>query len=92
MTQLAWHQQQHTLILQGVLDQFTLLPFWQQFHHNWDQQITILDVSTISQIDSAGLAMLTYFVNQYQLQLNGITTTLMTLIKLYNLQQVLNIK
>lgn len=83
------------LILSGCLDRETLLPLWQQ-RENLLRGVKCIDVAQLSHVDSSGLALLVHLRNTAStqgtaLQIFGITDRLRTLIKLYNLQEIIPI-
>ncbi|MCG8710371.1 lipid asymmetry maintenance protein MlaB [Brenneria sp. 4F2] len=93
---LSWQSQQSTLVLAGGLDRETLLPLWQQR----DQLLadkTVLDVSGLRRVDSAGLALLVHFYYQRsqrggELKIIGAGDRLKTLIALYNLNEIVPVE
>lgn len=90
---LNWRADDHILHLSGELDRDSLLPLWQQ-RVQVLKNITVLDVSELSRVDSAGLALLVHLLGDSQigeqsLTLAGITHRLQTLITLYNLQAII---
>lgn len=90
---LSWRAEGQTLYLNGELDRDSLLPLWQQRIQAL-KNITVLDVSELNRVDSAGLALLVHLLGDLQigkqpLTLVGITDRLQTLITLYNLQAII---
>lgn len=90
---LNWQLNINSLLLQGDLDRDTLLPLWQQ-RNKLLTDIDCIDVTQLQRVDSAGLALLVHFKSQQQnikLAISVISDQLATLIKLYNLQQIISI-
>ncbi|RLM27558.1 anti-sigma B factor antagonist [Brenneria alni] len=90
---LNWQSQQSTLVLSGALDRETLLPLWQQRGMLLADK-TSLDVSGLTRVDSAGLALLIHFYHQQsqkgvELGITGAGDRLKTLIALYNLNEII---
>ncbi|WP_367680348.1 lipid asymmetry maintenance protein MlaB [Candidatus Fukatsuia anoeciicola] len=90
---LDWELQQNILLLRGNLNHKTLLPLWQQ-SHTLLVGINFIDVTQLQRVDSSGLALLVHLQQRsYQhgttLTISGISEQLKTLIKLYNLQQII---
>lgn len=84
---------QETLVLVGELDRVTLLPLWEQ-RVSALNGIRWLDVSQLTRVDSAGVALMLHLCEMQrqqggQLQLIGVTDKLSTLIALYNLHDIL---
>ncbi|ATA25630.1 anti-sigma B factor antagonist [Brenneria goodwinii] len=93
---LSWQSQQATLVLAGGLDRETLLPLWQQREMLLADKTT-LDVSGLSRVDSAGLALLIHFyyqrsLNGGELRIIGAGDRLKTLIALYNLNEIIPVE
>ncbi|MCU5773426.1 lipid asymmetry maintenance protein MlaB [Erwiniaceae bacterium BAC15a-03b] len=91
--QLSWRVEASTLSLQGELDRETLLALWQQ-RDTVMKQIDTIDVSALDRVDSAGLALLVHLRQMLQQQgktplFTGVTDKLLSLINLYNLQQII---
>lgn len=86
---LSWQIEATTLILKGVLHRDTLLLLWQQYE-TITQQTNTIDISALSLVDSAGLALLVHMRQHIQqqrtAQFSGISDKLFSLISLYNLQ------
>lgn len=80
------------LSLQGELMHNTLADLWQQ-RHQVLKGIRIIDLSQLSRVDSAGLALLVHFSSSHDeresLMLQGVQPALHSLIVLYNLQGLL---
>ncbi|SFN26280.1 phospholipid transport system transporter-binding protein [Izhakiella capsodis] len=90
--QLTWRCVDGRLALNGRLNHETLLPLWPQ-RDELIKGVSLLDVSGLEQVDTAGLALLVHLreeaIKQGQtLQIMGITDRLQSLISLYNLQQL----
>ncbi|APC13391.1 MULTISPECIES: lipid asymmetry maintenance protein MlaB [Providencia] len=90
---LAWEQTEMTLHLTGTLDRDSLMVFW-------DKKTVLLEsigninVSGLTHVDSAGLAMLVRLKGEFQaknrsLSITGISENLKTLIELYGVQTVI---
>ncbi|QTF10283.1 lipid asymmetry maintenance protein MlaB [Brenneria izadpanahii] len=93
---LSWQSQQSTLVLSGGLNRETLLPLWQQRDMLLADKTT-LDVSGLSRVDSAGLALLIHFYYQRslkggELKIVGAGDRLKTLIALYNLDEIIPVE
>ncbi|MDR0806550.1 MAG: lipid asymmetry maintenance protein MlaB [Enterobacteriaceae bacterium] len=91
---LNWPAENGELMLSGELDCDTLLPFWDIRQQILTADIHTLNVSALSRVDSAGLAMLVHIldeasVRQQPLTLIGVTAKLQMLIDLYNLRQII---
>ncbi|WP_428944340.1 lipid asymmetry maintenance protein MlaB [Pantoea sp. FN060301] len=91
--QLSWQSEAGRLQLAGVLERETLLRLWEK-RFDVMKQIDTIDVSALSRVDSAGLALLVHLrqIAQQQgktLRFSGITDKLRSLIALYNLQQII---
>nr|WP_024966674.1 lipid asymmetry maintenance protein MlaB [Pantoea sp. IMH] len=90
---LSWQSEGNQLRLAGVLERETLLALWEA-RYGVMKQIDTIDVSALSRVDSAGLALLVHLqqIAQQQgntLKFSGITDKLHSLISLYNLQQII---
>ncbi|PIJ51040.1 anti-sigma B factor antagonist [Erwinia sp. OLTSP20] len=90
---LSWTSAQGKLALSGWLTHETLLPLWQQ-REDLMNGVSLLDVSGLEQVDTAGLALLIHLRETAKkqpltLQMSGITDRLRALIGLYNLQSVM---
>lgn len=91
--QLQWQQQATALRLSGKLDHESLLPLWNQ-RNTLMQGISEIDLSGLSRVDSAGLALLVHLQDIVRrqgshLEFNGIPDKLQSLIALYNLQHII---
>jgi phospholipid transport system transporter-binding protein len=91
MSLISWQQQGDVLYLKGVLDRDTLNQVWQQGSSLLDM-ISNIDVTELTRVDSAGLALLVNYCLNFNLQLIGINAQLRTLIQLYNLEKVITEK
>ncbi|MCO6523728.1 MAG: STAS domain-containing protein [Candidatus Schmidhempelia sp.] len=91
MSLIDWQQRNEILYLKGVLDRYTLNQVWQQGRSLLDT-VSNIDVSELTRVDSAGLALLVNYCLNFNLQLIGINAQLHTLIKLYNLEKVITEK
>ncbi len=90
---LRWQRTASTLALSGKLDRDTLLALWQA-RDSAMAGITTVDVAALDRVDSAGLALLVHLREIARAQgttplFSGITDKLDSLIKLYNLQQII---
>lgn len=90
---LRWQLQDRTLHLSGKLDRDTLLPLWWQ-RESVMAQAENIDVSALDRVDSAGLALLVHLREGGRDRgkapcFSGITDKLLSLITLYNLQQII---
>ncbi|MBW7981629.1 lipid asymmetry maintenance protein MlaB [Enterobacillus tribolii] len=86
---LSWQKEGQTLKLSGALDRDSLLALWDT-RQSALQGVSLLDVSALQRVDSAGLAMLVHLQNEGRpLALSGITDRLRTLIALYNLSDII---
>lgn len=91
---LNWQAENGVITLSGDLDRETLLPFWKVRQQVIGADITTIDVSALSRVDSAGLAMLVHLLDEGEsrkqpLKLTGMTEKLQMLASLYNLQQII---
>lgn len=59
--QLNWVHDQGRLILQGELDQNLLVPLWEAREQATDG-VSVIDLSGLTRIDTAGLALLVHFI------------------------------
>lgn len=90
---LSWKAEAETLRLRGELDLETLIPLWKQ------RKITMVgiryvDVSGLTRVDSAGIALMLHLCELRRTQGNtltfvGISNRLNTLIILYQLENIL---
>ncbi|MEA5206543.1 lipid asymmetry maintenance protein MlaB [Enterobacter mori] len=89
--QLSWSREGETLKLSGELDQDLLNPLWDKRHEAM-QGVTLIDLSDVSRVDTAGVALLTHLIAVGKTQgesvrLHGASDNVMTLAQLYNLPQ-----
>ncbi|CDZ86049.1 lipid asymmetry maintenance protein MlaB [Citrobacter koseri] len=90
MTQsLSWTREGDTLALAGELDQDVLNPLWDA-RVDAMKDVTCIDLSQVSRVDTGGLALLVHLVDQAKRQgnsvsLQGVNEKVYTLAKLYNL-------
>ncbi|HAT1609897.1 TPA: lipid asymmetry maintenance protein MlaB [Raoultella planticola] len=87
--QLSWTRDGERLALHGELDQDLLVPLWEAREQATDGVSTI-DLSALTRVDTAGLALLMHFVALIRQQgreakLIGKSDNLQTLASLYNL-------
>ena len=89
---LHWQCKESTLSLQGELVHNSLADLWQQRHEALSG-IGAIDLSQLSRVDSAGLALLVHFTSSSEqkarLILRGVQPALRSLIVLYNLESIL---
>ena len=92
MTQpLSWIRDGENLLLSGELDQDYLNPLWEARDQAM-QGVTCIDLSGISRVDTAGIALLAHLVaagkqQGLQVSLAGASDNVVTLAQLYNLPQ-----
>lgn len=91
---LKWYIDCKTIFLQGELGRNTLLPLWRS-HKDLFNNIEILNISSLYKIDSTGMALILYILNySYKLKnlliLTGITKQFITLVDLYQLQNIIS--
>ena len=90
---LRWQCEGSVLSLQGELVHNSLAELWQQRRQALSGVKTI-DVSKLSRVDSAGLALLVHFstssADQEVVTLQGVIPALHSLVMLYNLSDVLS--
>lgn len=89
--QLSWSREGETLKLSGELDQDLLNPLWDKRHEAM-QGVTLIDLSDVSRVDTAGVALLTHLIavgktQGVSVRLHGASDNVMTLAQLYNLPQ-----
>ena len=87
--QLSWSREGETLKLDGELDQDLLNPLWDK-RHEVMQGVTLIDLSGVTRVDTAGIAMLVHLVDEGKKQgakptLSGASDNVITLAQLYNL-------
>lgn len=86
---LRWTREDGRLSLQGELDQDFLVPLWDA-REEATQGVEIIDLSAITRVDTAGVALLMHLVtlirNQgRQVKVVGKSEKMNTLVQLYNL-------
>lgn len=91
MPQLSWIRAGESLLLSGELDQDYLNPLWDA-RHDAMQGVSCIDLSGVSRVDTAGVALLVHLVatgkqQGKQVTLSGVSDNVMTLAQLYNLPQ-----
>lgn len=85
---LTWEKQGETLALSGELDRDTLLSFWNARQQQMSAVQTV-DVSGLSHVDSAGLAMLVRLRGERPeapFVLSGVSANLQMLMSLYGVE------
>ncbi|MEY1087738.1 lipid asymmetry maintenance protein MlaB [Morganella morganii] len=85
---LTWEKQGETLTLNGELDRDTLLSFWNARQQQMSAVQTV-DVSGLSHVDSAGLAMLVRLRGERPeapFVLSGVSANLQMLMSLYGVE------
>lgn len=85
---LTWEKQGETLTLNGELDRDTLLSFWNARQQQMSA-VQTLDVSGLSHVDSAGLAMLVRLRGERPeapFVLSGVSANLQMLMSLYGVE------
>lgn len=87
--QLQWAREGERFALQGELDQDLLVPLWEA-RDSVTQGARVLDLTAVSRVDTAGLALLIHLIALMRKQgaevaLEGMSDNLSTLISLYNL-------
>ncbi|HAS8349933.1 lipid asymmetry maintenance protein MlaB [Morganella morganii] len=85
---LTWEKQGETLSLNGELDRDTLLSFWNARQQQMSAVQTV-DVSGLSHVDSAGLAMLVRLRGERPeapFVLSGVSANLQMLMSLYGVE------
>jgi phospholipid transport system transporter-binding protein len=92
MTQpLSWTRENDTLFLSGELDQDLLIPLWDSREFAM-QGVTVIDLHSVTRVDTAGVALLVHLVAEGKKQgaavkLAGVSDNVLTLEKLYNLPE-----
>ncbi|MCS2170127.1 lipid asymmetry maintenance protein MlaB [Scandinavium sp. TWS1a] len=86
---LRWTREGGRLLLQGELDQDFLVPLW-DVKKEVMQGVDTIDLSDITRVDTAGVAMLMHLVAQARQQgstisIVGKSEKMNTLVQLYNL-------
>ncbi|MBE1253243.1 lipid asymmetry maintenance protein MlaB [Enterobacter cloacae] len=89
--QLSWSREGEALTLSGELDQDLLNPLWDKRHEAM-QGVTLIDLSHVTRVDTAGIALLAHLVAVGKKQgatvtLHGASDNVVTLAQLYNLPQ-----
>lgn len=85
---LTWEKQGNALALKGELDRDTLLSFWNARQQQMNAVQTV-DVSGLSHVDSAGLAMLVRLRGECPeapFVLSGVSANLQMLMSLYGVE------
>ena len=87
--QLNWTRAEERLNLQGELDQDTLNALWQD-RAQVMQGVSVIDLSGVSRVDTAGLALLLHLIDGAKqsgqtVRLDSASENLRTLVQLYNL-------
>lgn len=87
--QLNWTRAEERLNLQGELDQDTLNALWQD-RAQVMQGVSVVDLSGVSRVDTAGLALLLHLIDEakqsgQRVRLDSASENLRTLVQLYNL-------
>jgi phospholipid transport system transporter-binding protein len=59
--QLSWSREGETLALSGELDQDLLNPLWDKRHEAM-QGVTLIDLSDVTRVDTAGVALLVHLL------------------------------
>jgi len=86
---LRWTRDNGRLLLQGELDQDYLVSLW-DVREEMTQGVDIIDLSDITRVDTAGVALLMHLVALIRKQGRSVTVTgksekMNTLVQLYNL-------
>ncbi|MGR5942712.1 lipid asymmetry maintenance protein MlaB [Enterobacter sp. C4G1] len=89
--QLSWSREGETLLLSGELDQDLLNPLWDA-RNDAMKGVTLIDLTGVSRVDTAGIALLVHLVAEGKKQglmvtLAGASDNVMTLAQLYNLPE-----
>ena len=89
--QLSWSREGETLKLSGELDQDLLNPLWDK-RRDAMQGVTLIDLSGVTRVDTAGVALLAHLIAVGKKQgatvtLHGASDNVVTLAQLYNLPQ-----
>ncbi len=87
--QLTWTREGKRLSLQGELDQDVLNPLWEARVQAM-QGVSVIDLSALSRVDTAGVALLVHLIAEARQQgqsvtLAGVSDKVVTLAQLYNL-------
>lgn len=59
--QLSWSREGETLKLSGELDQDLLNPLWDK-RHEVMQGVTLIDLTEVTRVDTAGVALLAHLI------------------------------
>lgn len=89
MSLIRWQQSNNTLQLSGVLDKDSLDTVWQNRKQLFNG-VEYIDTTSLSRIDSVGLAVLVHCCLVFNTKLTGMNPQLAILVKLYNLDEVIN--
>jgi len=89
MSFIRWQQRNNIMQLRGVLDKNSLNTVWQNRKQLFNG-IEYLDITSLSRIDSVGLAVLVHCCLVFNTKLTGMNPQLAILVKLYNLDEVIN--
>jgi phospholipid transport system transporter-binding protein len=85
--QLRWSREGETLRLSGELDQDLLNPLWDKRQEAM-QGVTLIDLTDVTRVDTAGVALLAVGKKQgTSVMLHGASDNVVTLAQLYNLPQ-----
>ena len=89
--QLSWSREGETLKLSGELDQDLLTPLGDNRHEAM-QGVTLIDLTDVTRVDTAGVALLAHLISVGKKQgtsvtLHGASDNVVTLAQLYNLPQ-----
>ena len=89
--QLRWSREGETLRLSGELDQDLLNPLWDKRQEAM-QGVTLIDLTEVTRVDTAGVALLAHLIAVGKKQgasvtLRGASENVVTLAQLYNLPQ-----
>jgi len=87
--QLTWTREGERLSLQGELDQDVLNSLWEARVQAM-QGVSVIDLSALSRVDTAGVALLEHLIAEARQQgqsvtLAGVSDKVVTLAQLYNL-------
>lgn len=90
---LSWQRDGQVLSLEGELNSDTLLPLWEQ-RQEVVSGVTVFELSGLTRVDTAGLALLIHLIGEAKQQGNDIvlrqmSENLHTLVQLYNLPESL---
>ncbi|MCS3433248.1 lipid asymmetry maintenance protein MlaB [Klebsiella sp. BIGb0407] len=93
VSQLNWQRDDKVLKLEGELTSETLLPLWEQ-RSGVASGVEIIDFSSLTRVDTAGLALLIHLIGLAKQQGNDVelrqmSENLYTLVQLYNLPESL---